>query len=815
MGSFLENTYSAINSGLLFIPFAIGISLIYRNLKEIDISIDGVIVISGIVSALVWNVTDSYVISLVSGALSGLLCSLFVASLTACFSVPALMSGLIFSLIAHTVSIFWIGESITLTDTALIRTFTDNSVNLSLWHFAVLLSCYLVPIYFYSSHMGLSVRKLGNDNTTNLYYSAAKLRFSAYALTGTIYGVGAAIFVHSRGTASAGAGFEYLVHALTAYLLVSKFFPVIAEAFSSLSKRIEAKLFPKKYTAVVDCVLMVISYESLMAPVGAILLEVIITHVIDFSTITKSTQVWKLALSIVLLIVLSTWPPIRKRIGRRTRQGESNHGISISYLDFSYKFAGGRRVIFSNVDVDFSLGLNILMGPNGSGKTTLLKLISGELLPHEGAVYHSGEDVTYDSTHDRSVYILMQNPLHTLVPEMTVQENLFLAWERPSSMFVNGKTVSLRRMQACLRQSGLELIADEDDQIWTRPVESLSGGQAYCVAIYAAVLSGRQVILADEPTTGLDPSNYNMVKNALKHLGKNSERTVVIVTHDDRLKDITWNKYYIRDEKIQAESNWWDARYSETFFSSVYRLGDESQNGFLNDKPMDLFQRTQREVVLVCRLIGDPDNKKILDCPCGYGRHAIELSRKNALVHGIDISPKFIQEARMRAELELPSEKRPVFLEGDMRKLPGAINDAYFDHCLSMFFSFGFFEDEENQATLCEYFKVLKEGGTLIIHSDVNPDLINNGSYGDPRKRELQNRMELHINERFNAENQRLEGSWTIKSGESVLKAQQYSVRIYQHNELIKMLKDAGFSKVDIDYPSDSNKQEVIYIATK
>ena len=200
MGSFLENTYSAINSGLLFIPFAIGISLIYRNLKEIDISIDGVIVISGIVSALVWNVTDSYVISLVSGALSGLLCSLFVASLTACFSVPALMSGLIFSLIAHTVSIFWIGESITLTDTALIRTFTDNSVNLSLWHFAVLLSCYLVPIYFYSSHMGLSVRKLGNDNTTNLYYSAAKLRFSAYALTGTIYGVGAAIFVHSRGT---------------------------------------------------------------------------------------------------------------------------------------------------------------------------------------------------------------------------------------------------------------------------------------------------------------------------------------------------------------------------------------------------------------------------------------------------------------------------------------------------------------------------------------------------------------------------------------------------------------------------------------
>lgn len=815
MDAFLVNTYSAINSGFLFIPFVIGISLIYRNLKEIDVSIDGVIIISGIVSALAWNATDSYVASLVSGALVGLLCSLFVASLKAYFSVPALMAGLIFSLIAHTVSLFWVGESITLTDTALIQTFADSSVSIAPWHFTVLLLCYLVPIYFYSSHMGLSVRKLGNDNTTNLYYSAAKLRFSAYALTGAIYGVGAAIFVHSRGTASAGSGFEYLVNALTAYLLVSKFFPVIAGVFRSLSKRIEAKLFPKKYSAVVDWVLLVTSYEALMAPVGAILLEVIITHVIDLSTITKSTQVWKLALSVILLIVLSTFRPIRKRIGGRSGQSGSSNGVSISDVDFAYKFAGGEKVIFTNVGVDFSLGLNVLLGPNGSGKTTLLKLISGELLPHEGAIFHNGDDVTCDATHDRSVFILLQNPLRTLVPEMTVQENLFLAWELSSSMLLNGKSLSLRRMHACLRQSGLKLIADEDDSIWTLPVESLSGGQAYCVAIYAAVLSGRQVILADEPTTGLDPINYDMVKDALKHLGENSKKTVVIVTHDDRLKDITWNKYYIRDEKIQTESNWWDARYSETFFSSVYKLGDKSLDGFLNDQSMDLFQRTQREVDLVCRLISGFGGKRILDCPSGYGRHSIEFSKRNALVHGVDISSEFIQEARNRAAVELPKESRPVFLEGDMRKLPAEIEDAYFDHCLNMFFAFGFFEDEDNQATLCEYFRVLKEGGTLIIHSDVNPDLVNDGSYGDPCKRELENGMELHIDERFNFEKQRLEGCWTIIDGESVFKSQQYSVRIYQNGELIKMLKTAGFNNVVIDYPSDSNKQEILYIATK
>jgi|GEM_PF-983511 len=815
MDAFIANTYSAINSGFLFIPFAIGISLIYRNLKQIDVSIDGVVIIAGIVSAIAWNVTQSYVVSMLAGTLTGMLCSVFVAGLQAYFSVPSLMSGLIFSLIAHTVSIFWIGESVNLKDTEIIRVLNEDSIVIPPWHLTILVLCYIVPIYFYNSHMGLSIRKLGNSNTANLYYSEPELRFSAYALTGSIYGVGAAIYVHSRGSASAGATFEFLVYALTAYLLVSKFFPQLASAFNKFRDKLKPNLIPKGYEFIKDWVAMIVSHEALMAPVGAVLLEVITTHLIDLATLSKTTQIWKLALSITLLVVLASWPTVRRALKGDEPIAKELSGVSIADVDFSYEFAGETRVIFSNTDVDFASGLNILLGSNGSGKTTLLKLISGELMPDEGLIYRSGKNITFTPSHQRSVYILMQNPLHTLVPEMTVQENLFLAWERSSSFTVNGKSSSLRRMQSHIKKSGLDLIDEPDSPLWTRPVKSLSGGQAYCIAIYAAVLSGKEVILADEPTTGLDKNNYGMVRDALIHLTDNKSRTVIIVTHDDRLKDITWNKYYIRDRSIQSESYWWDARYAETFFSSVYRIGDDSKTGYLNGMELDLYERTKREIDLIVGLIGDVIDKKILDCPSGYGRHAIELGRRGASVWGVDISPSFIRESREHAAIDLPSCKRPMFLEGDMRNLPDSIENDFFDCCLNMFFAFGFFNDDENQKTLEEYYRVLVTGGKLIIHTDVNPDLIVSGEYGDPKSRELQNGMFLKIDEAYNKKTRRLDGTWTIFDGDNVFKSQRYSVRIYEHAELDGMLKKAGFKRVAIDYPDPASKQEVIYIATK
>jgi len=178
-------------------------------------------VLSGISAAVCWNATESYAWSITGGMLVGVFCSASVSAIQTILAVPSLMSGLVFSLIAHTVSIYWIGESVVIKDTRLISA-APGQLDIHLWHAVILAVCYFIPIYVYNSHIGLSIRKLGNNVVANLFYSEVRLKLIAYALSGGIYGIGAAIFVHSRGMALGGVSFEFLVQALTAYLLVGR-----------------------------------------------------------------------------------------------------------------------------------------------------------------------------------------------------------------------------------------------------------------------------------------------------------------------------------------------------------------------------------------------------------------------------------------------------------------------------------------------------------------------------------------------------------------------------------------------------------------
>jgi SAM-dependent methyltransferase len=100
----------------------------------------------------------------------------------------------------------------------------------------------------------------------------------------------------------------------------------------------------------------------------------------------------------------------------------------------------------------------------------------------------------------------------------------------------------------------------------------------------------------------------------------------------------------------------------------------------------------------------------ILDVPCGYGRHSIELARRNFRVTGVDLSEVQIARARKKAaEAGVSSH----FIVGDARALPVA---GPFDAAINMFLSFGYFAtDEENQAMLDGIARVLRSGGRLLI----------------------------------------------------------------------------------------------------
>ena len=148
-------------------------------------------------------------------------------------------------------------------------------------------------------------------------------------------------------------------------------------------------------------------------------------------------------------------------------------------------------------------------------------------------------------------------------------------------------------------------------------------------------------------------------------------------------------------------------RWFERFFDADYvaLLRDTSPHS-----------RTRREVDFVVRTLRLPAGARILDVPCGYGRHSVALARRGFRVVGVDLSRAMIAEAR-RLWTEGP---RLRFIQKDMRRLRAA---GEFDAVINMYTSFGYFSARENAAVLRRLTRALRPGGLIVIdHRDPGHD---------------------------------------------------------------------------------------------
>lgn len=171
-----------------------------------------------------------------------------------------------------------------------------------------------------------------------------------------------------------------------------------------------------------------------------------------------------------------------------------------------------------------------VVGPSGSGKTTLLNLLAGILEPNSGTVAVADTKLTGLSDAARrdfriaNIGFVFQD--FELIEYLDVRENILLP------CFINSSlpaTAELRTRAESLAESmGL------GDKL-KRPVGRLSQGERQRVAICRALLTKPPLLLADEPTGNLDPSNKNHIVGLLAEYVRSHDATLVVVTHDHSL----------------------------------------------------------------------------------------------------------------------------------------------------------------------------------------------------------------------------------------------------------------------------------------
>jgi putative ABC transport system ATP-binding protein len=176
----------------------------------------------------------------------------------------------------------------------------------------------------------------------------------------------------------------------------------------------------------------------------------------------------------------------------------------------------------------------LMVGPSGSGKTTLLHVLAGILRPASGRAEVAGQDLgalseaALDRFRGKYIGIVLQR-LH-LIDSLSVLDNLLLA------QYMAGEAQNPARAREVL--ASLDLA----DKARARPHE-LSHGQAQRVAVARAVVNKPKLLLADEPTSNLDDVRCMQVLDLLLAQAKACGATLVIATHDARIKSRVPNQY--------------------------------------------------------------------------------------------------------------------------------------------------------------------------------------------------------------------------------------------------------------------------------
>lgn len=195
--------------------------------------------------------------------------------------------------------------------------------------------------------------------------------------------------------------------------------------------------------------------------------------------------------------------------------------ITLKGVSHAYSTGQGPLPVLDNVDLTIPKGtFTAVVGPSGCGKSTLTRLVSGLMMPSEGAVY-LGDDVVKAPT--SKVGMAFQNPV--LLEWRSILDNVILPLEIvPNSLT---KTERIERAESLLEMVGLKGFEDK------RPSE-LSGGMRQRASLCRALVHKPEILILDEPFGALDAFTREDLWQIMRELKARESFTALLITHDLR-----------------------------------------------------------------------------------------------------------------------------------------------------------------------------------------------------------------------------------------------------------------------------------------
>ncbi len=258
----------------------------------------------------------------------------------------------------------------------------------------------------------------------------------------------------------------------------------------------------------------------------------------------------------------------------------------VSFRDV-YKSFGAKR-IYEGLDLDVYPGETLtIIGGSGTGKSVMLKCLIGLMRPDSGTIQAFGEEVTGRGERElqgirRRIGMLFQGA--ALFDSLSVGQNIAFPLREQGWNDEDRITERVAEVLDLVGMPGIEAMWPAD----------LSGGMQKRVGLARAIAVGPEIILYDEPTTGLDPTNVHRINRLIRHLQEVIHVTSIVVTHDmDSAFDISDRFAMLYGRRIEWSGPVSEASQTENAIVRAFIEGEIGETRVLPQAPETISKKTK------------------------------------------------------------------------------------------------------------------------------------------------------------------------------------------------------------------------------